>query len=146
MSALSRAPLVSIGKAVAATVIIGVFMITVPLAPVVLAPFLALPLAYVVARHGWYSGIIVVVVASALLYVGAGLGMAFLVFLILAARAWCSAGPEEDGVSAQPRIRGPLAGGSGVLGVMVGVRSHLTDSSRLRTTPSPTPPSLPRWD
>jgi uncharacterized protein YybS (DUF2232 family) len=84
MSALSRAPLVSIGKAVAATVIIGVFMIMVPLAPVVLTPFLALPLAYVVARYGWYSGIIVAAVASAFLYVGAGLGMAFLVFLILA--------------------------------------------------------------
>jgi uncharacterized protein YybS (DUF2232 family) len=84
MSALSRAPLVSTGKAVAATVIIGVLMIIVPLAPVILAPFLALPLAYVVARHGWYSGLIVAVVASVLLYFGAGLGMAFLVFLVLA--------------------------------------------------------------
>jgi uncharacterized protein YybS (DUF2232 family) len=84
MSALSRAPLVSMGKAVAATVIIGAFMIIVPLAPVILAPFLALPLAYVVARHGWPSGPIVAVVASILLYFGAGLGMAFLVFLVLA--------------------------------------------------------------
>lgn len=83
MSALSRAPLVSTGKAVAVTVIIGAFMIIVPLAPVVLAPFLALPLAYVVARHGWYTGLIVAFVASLLLYFGAGLGMAFLVFLVL---------------------------------------------------------------
>jgi uncharacterized protein YybS (DUF2232 family) len=84
MSALSRAPLIATGKAVAATVIIGVFMILVPLAPVILTPFLALPLAHVVARHGWCSGIIVAVVASLLLYVGAGLGVAFLVFLVLA--------------------------------------------------------------
>jgi len=84
MSALSRTPLVSMGKAVAATVIIGAFMIIVPLAPVILAPFLALPLAYVVARHGWHGGPIVAVVASILLYFGAGLGMAFLVFLVLA--------------------------------------------------------------
>ena len=77
-------PLVSVGKAVAGTVIIAVLMLILPLAPVVLAPFLALPLAYVVARHGWLSGVVVAVVAAALVYVGAGIGVALLVFLVTA--------------------------------------------------------------
>ena len=70
----SPLPLVSVGKAVAGTVIIAVLMLILPVAPVVLAPFLALPLAYVVARHGWVSGAVVAVVSAALLYVGAGIG------------------------------------------------------------------------
>ena len=80
----SPLPLVSVGKAVAGTVIIAVLMLILPLAPVVLAPFLALPLAYVVARHGWLSGAVVAVVVAALMYVGAGTGVALLVFLATA--------------------------------------------------------------
>ena len=80
----SPLPLVSVGKAVAGTVIIAVLMLVVPLAPVVLAPFLALPLAYVVARHGWPSGVAVAVLAAVLLYLGAGSGFALLVFLVIA--------------------------------------------------------------
>src|SRR5512136_89268 len=84
MSAFPRARLVSIGKAIAATVIIAAFMIVVPLAPVLLAPFLALPAAHVVTRHWWASGLVVAVVASALLYLAAGMGIAFLVFMVVA--------------------------------------------------------------
>ena len=80
----SPLPLVSVGKAVAGTVIIAVLMLILPLAPVVLAPFLALPLAYVVARHGWLSGAVVAVVVAALVFVGAGIGVALLVFLVTA--------------------------------------------------------------
>jgi len=80
----SPLPLVSVGKAVAGTVIIAVLMLILPLAPVVLAPFLALPLAYVVARHGWLSGVVVAVVVAALVFVGAGIGVALLVFLVTA--------------------------------------------------------------
>jgi len=80
----SPLPLVSVGKAVAGTVIIAVLMLLLPLAPVVFAPFLALPLAHVVARHGWLSGAVVAVVVAALLYVGAGIGVALLVFLAIA--------------------------------------------------------------
>ncbi len=97
MSALSRAPLVSMGKAVAVTVIIAALMIIVPLAPVILAPFLALPLAYVFARHGWRSGMIVAVLASVLLYFGAGMGMAFLVFLVLASAGMVLGGAVRGG-------------------------------------------------
>lgn len=78
----SPLPLISVGKAVAGTVMIAVLMLILPVAPVVLAPFLALPLAYVVARHGWVSGTLVAMVAAALLYVGAGIGVALLVFLV----------------------------------------------------------------
>ena len=80
----SPLPLVSVGKAVAGTVIIAVLMLILPLAPVVLAPFLALPLAYVVARHGWLNGVVVAVVVAALVFVGAGIGVALLVFLVTA--------------------------------------------------------------
>jgi uncharacterized protein YybS (DUF2232 family) len=77
-------PLVSVGKAVAGTVIIAVFMLMLPLGPVLLAPFLPLPVAYVVARHGWVSGTVVAVVSAALLYAGADLGTGLLVFLVVA--------------------------------------------------------------
>lgn len=80
----SPLPLVSVAKAVAGTVMIAVLMLVVPLAPVVLAPFLALPLAYVVARHGWPSGVAVAVLAAVLLYLGADSGFALLVFLVIA--------------------------------------------------------------
>jgi uncharacterized protein YybS (DUF2232 family) len=78
----SPLPFISVGKAVGGTVVIAVLMIILPVAPVLLAPFLALPLAYVVARHGWVSGTVVAMVAAALLYVGAGIGVALLVFLV----------------------------------------------------------------
>ncbi len=79
----SPLPLVSVGKAVAGTVIIAALMLIVPLAPAVLTPFLALPLAYVVARHGWASGLVVAVVSAALLYAGTGIDVALLVFLVV---------------------------------------------------------------
>ena len=75
MSALSRAPLVATGKAVAATVIIGAFMIIVPLAPVILAPS-SLYLSRTSSRgtvgsagSSWRSW------RAFLLYVGAGQGL-----------------------------------------------------------------------
>jgi uncharacterized protein YybS (DUF2232 family) len=79
----SSLPLVSVVKAVAGTVIIAALMLIVPLAPVVLAPFLALPVAYVVAQRGWVGGAAVAVVAPLLLYFGAGIGVALLVFLVI---------------------------------------------------------------
>jgi uncharacterized protein YybS (DUF2232 family) len=83
MMALSPLPLVSMGKAVVSTVIIGVCLFIVPLAPLVLAPLLALPLAYVVARHGRGSGVVVAAVVGALLWAVVGEGPALLVFLVL---------------------------------------------------------------
>jgi uncharacterized protein YybS (DUF2232 family) len=76
--------LVSVGKAVAGTAVIAALMLLLPLAPVVLAPFLALPTAHVVARHGWVSGAVVAVVSAGLIYAGAGDGAALLVFLVTA--------------------------------------------------------------
>ena len=62
-------PLVSVGKAVAGTVIIAVLMVLLlPLAPVLIL-FLSLPVAYMVARHGWISGVVVAVLSAALMYV-----------------------------------------------------------------------------
>ena len=77
-------PLVSVGKAVAGTVIIAVFMFILPLGPMLLAPFLPLPIAYVVARHGWISGTVVAVLSAALVYAGADIRTGLLVFLIVA--------------------------------------------------------------
>jgi Predicted membrane protein (DUF2232) len=77
-------PLVSVGKAVAGTVIIAVLMVLLlPLAPVLIL-FLSLPVAYMVARHGWISGVVVAVLSAALMYVGAGIGTALLVFMVTA--------------------------------------------------------------
>ena len=77
-------PLVSVGKAVAGTVIIAVLMVLLlPLAPVLIL-FLPLPVAYMVARHGWASGVVVAVVSAALMYLGAGIGTGLLVFLVAA--------------------------------------------------------------
>jgi len=76
-------PLVSVGKAIAGTVIIAVLMVfIVPLAPVLLA-FLSLPVAYVVARYGWVSGLVAAAVAAGVLYAGLGVGAALLVFLVV---------------------------------------------------------------
>jgi uncharacterized protein YybS (DUF2232 family) len=77
-------PLVSVGKAVAGTVIIAVLMVLLlPLAPLLLL-FLPLPVAYVVARHGWVSGLVVAGVSAALVYFGAGAGTGILSFLVIA--------------------------------------------------------------
>src|SRR5512147_1461399 len=78
----SPLPLVSVAKAVAGTVMIAVLMLILPLAPVVLAPFLALPVAYVVARHGRIGGAIVAAFSAVLLYFAAGAGAALLIFVI----------------------------------------------------------------
>lgn len=76
-------PLVSVGKAVAGTVIIAVLMVfLLPVAPVLML-LLPLPVAYVVARHGWVGGAVVAVVSAALLYAGAGSSIALLVFLVV---------------------------------------------------------------
>ena len=77
-------PLVSVGKAVAGTVIIAVLMaFLLPLAPVFLF-FLPLPLAYTVARHGWIGGAVVAVLSAVLVYAGLGIGAGSLVFLVTA--------------------------------------------------------------
>ncbi len=82
MKALSPVGFAPVGKAAAVTVIMGLCMAGMPLAILVLLPFLALPLAHVVARLGALNGLIVAVVTGALVYVGAGVGMAALVLLI----------------------------------------------------------------
>ena len=75
-------PLVSVGKAVAGTVIIAVLMVfLLPLSPVLLL-ILPLPVAYVAARHGLVSGAVVAVVSAALLYLGAGSGTGLLALLV----------------------------------------------------------------
>ena len=79
-----RSLLVQTGKALAATVIMGLCVALVPILPPFIFPFLALPLAFVVARWGRVTGIAVAVLAGLLLYVGVGLGAATLMFLVVA--------------------------------------------------------------
>ena len=81
MKVLSPVGFAPVGKAAAITVIMGLSMAGFPLATLVLLPFLALPLAHVVARLGVFNGLIVAVVTGVLVYVGVGVGMAALVFL-----------------------------------------------------------------
>ncbi|OFW57412.1 MAG: hypothetical protein A2133_06395 [Actinobacteria bacterium RBG_16_64_13] len=76
-------PLVPVGKAVAVTVIMGLVIAIFPLLPVLVIPFLGLPLAHVVARWGVPSGAMVAVITAALVYAGVGPSAAVLVFLLL---------------------------------------------------------------
>jgi hypothetical protein len=69
----SASPLLAVGKATAATTIMGLLLAILPLAPAIIIPFLALPLAHIVARRGMQYGLIVAVLSAALVYVGAGL-------------------------------------------------------------------------
>lgn len=85
MKASTSVALVSVGKATAATVILGVCLGIFPLAPVVLVPFLILPPAHVVARWGVLQGVGLAVVSGGLIYVAVGLGIAMLAFLLIAA-------------------------------------------------------------
>ena len=135
----SPLPLVSVGKAVAGTVIIAALMLIVPLAPVVLAPFLALPLAYVVTRHGWVSGAAVAVVSPVLLYFGAGIGTALLVFMVIveSGHDFGMGVAKRVAVSPKPCRNGRLvAGGSGRVrgGPVAGVRAqpHRTQAGSQR--------------
>ncbi len=80
-----RLPLVQTGKAIAATVVMGLCITLVPILPPFIFPFLALPLALVVARWGVRPGVAVAAVTGLLLYVGVGLSVATLVFLLVAA-------------------------------------------------------------
>ncbi len=75
-------PIYSVAKAVAGTVIIAVLMVLLlPAAPVLML-FLPLPGAYLTARFGWMYGLSVAVVAAALVYLGAGVSVALLTFLV----------------------------------------------------------------
>jgi uncharacterized protein YybS (DUF2232 family) len=71
------------GKAIAATVIMGLCVALVPILPVFIFPFLALPVALVVARWGIGPGLAVAVAAGLLVYAGVGLSAVMLVFLLV---------------------------------------------------------------
>jgi uncharacterized protein YybS (DUF2232 family) len=78
----SVSPVVPVGKAALVTAIMGMSIVVLPLMPAIMLPFLALPLAHVVARWGVKSGAIVSVLPAALIYVGAGAPLAVLVLLL----------------------------------------------------------------
>lgn len=85
MKASTSVALVSVGKATAATVIVGVGLGVFPLAPVLLVPFLLLPASHVVARWGVPHAVGLAFVSGGLIYVAVGLGVALLAFLLVAA-------------------------------------------------------------
>ncbi len=79
----SSFPLVPVGKAAAATVIMGMIVAVLPVVQAIAVPFLALPLAYVVARWGVSKGAVVAAVSAALVYIGAGVPTAVLLLLLI---------------------------------------------------------------
>lgn len=79
----STSPLVAVGKATAAIVILGMCIAILPIVPAIIVPLLALPLAHVVARRGLKYGAIVAVLSAALIYVGIGAPTAVLVLLLI---------------------------------------------------------------
>jgi uncharacterized protein YybS (DUF2232 family) len=85
VSAPSTFPFAPVGKAAAITIVMGMCIAVIPFVPPLILPFLALPAAHLVARWGVLSGAIVAVVAGALVYVGAGISPATLVFFLVVA-------------------------------------------------------------
>ena len=83
MKASCSVALATIGKATAATVVMGLCMALVPLASVALVPVLPLPAAHVVARRGVLPGVAVTIVSTGLVFAALGIGVAALVFLIV---------------------------------------------------------------
>ncbi len=79
-SSLAFAPIV---KATAVTVVIGLCLLIFPLAPIILTPFLVLPLAHLVASRGVTSGVVVAVITGGLVYLVGGASSALLVFLLI---------------------------------------------------------------
>jgi uncharacterized protein YybS (DUF2232 family) len=78
-SSLAFAP---IAKATGATVVIGLCLLILPFAPVILTPFLVLPLAHIVASRGIMSGVVVAFITGGLVYAVGGVSSALLVFLL----------------------------------------------------------------
>jgi len=83
MKALSRVALAGVGRATAVTVVMGLCVAILPLAPPVVIPFLALPLAHTVATRGIPAGSIVAVVSGALVYFVGGVGPGVLTFVLV---------------------------------------------------------------
>jgi uncharacterized protein YybS (DUF2232 family) len=76
-------PLVSVGKAIAVTTVMGMILAVVPLLPAVVIPFLALPVAWVVASRGLRYGVLALVLSAVLIYVGGGTPTALLVLFFV---------------------------------------------------------------
>jgi uncharacterized protein YybS (DUF2232 family) len=79
----SPVALVRFAKATALTVVLGVCMSLLPLGLPVFAPFLALPIAYLVVRGDLWQGLALAVVVGILVWFLAGLGTAALIVLLL---------------------------------------------------------------
>lgn len=76
-------PFVVMGKAVVATVIIGLCLGMLPLVQPLLVPILPLPAAYVLAREGWKPAAAVLLLSTLLIYPVAGAALAVFVCLLL---------------------------------------------------------------
>lgn len=75
-------PLVSVGKTVAAIVIIaGLAVYLLPVAPVLMV-LLPLPVAYVAAKYGWIASATAVAVSAVLLYFAMGPGVTLMTLLL----------------------------------------------------------------
>jgi uncharacterized protein YybS (DUF2232 family) len=79
----SPAAFVRFGKATVITVLLGVCMAFLPLGPALIMPFLALPVAHLLARWGLPYAVLLVLISGGLVFLLADLGMASLVFLVL---------------------------------------------------------------
>ena len=80
----SPAAFLRFGKATAFTVVLGACMAFLPLGPALVMPFVVLPVAHLLARWGSAYAVLLVCIAGGLMFVVADLGMASMVFLILA--------------------------------------------------------------
>jgi uncharacterized protein YybS (DUF2232 family) len=79
-SSLAFAPIL---KATGATVVIGLCLLFLPFAPVILMPFLVLPLAHLVAGRGLRGGVIVALLTGGLIYLVVGASSALFIFLLI---------------------------------------------------------------
>lgn len=80
---LSPAVLARFGKATVATAVLGLAMAYLPLGLAVFMPFLVLPVVHLLVRRGVAVALAALIIASALVFLLADVGMASLVFLAL---------------------------------------------------------------
>ncbi len=79
----SRGALIRFGKATAATVVLGLCMVFLPLGLAIVMPFVTLPLVHVVMRDGMARGALLAALGGVLIWLVTGVAMGTLVFLLL---------------------------------------------------------------
>ncbi len=114
----SRSPLLSVVKASAVTFVMGFSLVVLPMVPALIAPFLALPAAFVVARWGLRAcGVLSAVISALLIWVMVGIPTAVLVLFSSRSIGMLLGWALSAGWRFEPTL---VATSGGALGAVVG--------------------------